>query len=150
VRSGGRSVQKIPCQHSGRKGEFAIQCVTTQHVRCMTILQHWIPAFAGMTSHTMSFSSQSYRQKPARSAIQVELFSDELSSYSIVFTAFCLLSSVICHLSSGFCAARDTGPGCRPGRVPGQRPACRFSPPGPARAGQDPCVGIHPGQCPCP
>jgi len=37
----------------------------------MTILQHWIPAFAGMTSRTIPFSCQSYRRKPARSAIQV-------------------------------------------------------------------------------
>jgi len=32
--------------------------VTTQLIRCMTFLQHWIPAFAGMTSRTMPFSSQ--------------------------------------------------------------------------------------------
>jgi len=49
----------------------------------MTIFQHWIPAFAGMTSHPMPFSSQSYRRKPARSAIQSELLLDELSSYLV-------------------------------------------------------------------
>jgi len=36
----------------------------------MAILLHWIPAFAGMTSRTMPFSSQSCRRRPARSAIQ--------------------------------------------------------------------------------
>jgi hypothetical protein len=45
--------------------------VTIQLIRCMTMLLHWIPAFAGMTSRAMPFLSQSYRQKPARSAIQV-------------------------------------------------------------------------------
>jgi len=32
----------------------------------MTILQHWIPAFAGMTSRIMPFSSQSYRRSLSR------------------------------------------------------------------------------------
>jgi len=32
----------------------------------MTILQHWIPAFAGMTSRTMPFSSHSCRRSRSR------------------------------------------------------------------------------------
>jgi hypothetical protein len=36
-----------------------IKIVTTQHIRRMIIFQHWIPAFAGMTSRTMPFSRQS-------------------------------------------------------------------------------------------
>jgi len=37
----------------------------------MIIILHWIPAFAGMTSRSMSFPILSSRRRPALSAIQV-------------------------------------------------------------------------------
>jgi hypothetical protein len=56
--------------------------VTAQLIRCMTILQHWIPAFAGMTSRTMPFSSEVIPAK-AGAFRYPGLFLDVLSNYPI-------------------------------------------------------------------
>jgi len=56
----------------------------------MTILLHWIPAFAGMTSRAMLFSSQSYRRKPARSALQVFFWICRVVTKNFPWRPWCL------------------------------------------------------------
>jgi len=53
--------------------QFALYFVTVQYIRWIAILQHWIPAFAGMTHPDKPFPGSSCRRKSARSAIQVFL-----------------------------------------------------------------------------
>jgi len=48
----------------------------------MSILQHWIPAFAGMTSRTMPFSSEVIPAKTGAFRYP-GLFLDVLSNYPI-------------------------------------------------------------------
>jgi hypothetical protein len=62
---------------------FSSAFVTIQHIRCMIILQHWIPAFAGMTVSGQAFPTLVIPAKAGAIAIQV-FFLALLSSYRLL------------------------------------------------------------------